>query len=180
MMIGASITRNSLLLGLFTVITTAVIAGTMLQTRDTIEENIRLAEERALVAIVPRDVHNNSMLDDFIAIDEDNNLGLRKPAKIYIARMDGEMVGVIIPATARDGYTGDIDLIVGVRVDGTVAGVRVLSHRETPGLGDKVDYLKSDWVDGFIGKSLDNPLPEQWKVKRDDGRNIPVLPSPCG
>ncbi len=80
-----------------------------------------------------------------------------------------DVIAVIIPATARDGYTGDIDLIIGINADGTVAGVRVLSHRETPGLGDKVDYKKSQWVDGFIGRSLLNPHPEQWAVKRDGG-----------
>ena len=83
--------------------------------------------------------------------------------------MNGEFVGAILPATARDGYTGDINMIVGITEDGTISGVRVLSHRETPGLGDQVDYKKSHWVDGFLGKSLSNPEESKWAVKKDKG-----------
>jgi electron transport complex protein RnfG len=78
-------------------------------------------------------------------------------------------VAAIIPATARDGYSGDIELIVGVNADGTVAGVRVLSHKETPGLGDAVDLKKSNWILGFDGRSLSDPEPARWAVKKDKG-----------
>ena len=168
-MLIESISRNSILLGIFAIATTAVIAGTYLNTQAAIEENIRIAEKSALVAIVSDERHDNSLLDDYIQIDDEKLLGLRKQKKLYIAKQAGSVVAVIIPSTAREGYTGDIDLIVGINTDGSVAGVRVLSHRETPGLGDKSDYKKSQWVDGFIGKSLLNPLPEQWRVKRDGG-----------
>ncbi len=168
-MLAESITRNSILLGAFAIVTTAIIAATFLNTQSAIEENIRNAEKQALLEIVPGDRHNNSMLDDFLVVDDEQLLGLRKEKKLYIARQDNQVVAVIIPATARDGYTGDIDLIIGINVDGSVAGVRVLSHRETPGLGDKVDYKKSQWVDGFTGKSLHEPKAEQWRVKRDGG-----------
>ena len=109
------------------------------------------------------------MLDDFVRVDNQTLLNLRDEKKAYIARMQGKYISVIIPATAPDGYTGDIDLIVGINIDGTIAGVRVLNHRETPGLGDKVEKKKSDWVDGFIGHSLQNTSEEQWAVKRDGG-----------
>jgi electron transport complex protein RnfG len=79
------------------------------------------------------------------------------------------VVAAIIPVTAPDGYTGAIDLIVGVNADGSIAGVRTLSHKETPGLGDKVDLKKSDWILGFNGRSLDNPKPRGWAVKKDKG-----------
>ena len=51
----------------------------------------------------------------------------------------------------------------------TVIGMKVLANKETPGLGDKIDERKSDWVLGFNGKSLDNPPAGRWKVKRDGG-----------
>ena len=57
---------------------------------------------------------------------------MRETKRIYLARQEGEVVAAIIPATARDGYSGDINLVVGVNADGTVAGVRVLAHKETP------------------------------------------------
>jgi electron transport complex protein RnfG len=79
------------------------------------------------------------------------------------------VVAVILPVTAPDGYSGTIELIVGVNRDGTVAGVRALQHRETPGLGDKVDVKKSDWVLDFNGHSLGQPPEEQWTVKKDGG-----------
>lgn len=168
-MLGQSISKNSLLLGLFALVSTAIIAGTFLNTQDAILENIRIAEERALLEIVPKSRHDNAMLDDTYAVDDEELLGLRSQKKLYIARQNNIPVAVIIPATARDGYTGDIDLIVGINVDGSIAGVRILSHRETPGLGDAIDRKKSPWVDGFIDKSLANPNIDQWTVKKDKG-----------
>ena len=168
--LGQSMSRNSLLLGAFALFTTLLIAGTYLQTKDRIAIEQRKAEEKALLQIVPLSRHNNSMLDETILVDQSiPELGLRSQKNIYIARQDGVPVAAIIPVTARDGYSGDVNLIVGVNLDGTIAGVRTLSHRETPGLGDKVDLKKSDWVLGFTGKSLDNPVLARWAVKKDKG-----------
>jgi electron transport complex protein RnfG len=168
-MLGESISRNAFLLGIFAIVSTAIIAGTYLGSQDTIQANIRIAEERALLEIVPKSRHNNSMLEDAHPISDSELLGLRSEKNYYIARQDDDAVAVIFPATARDGYTGDIDLIIGVNVDGSIAGVRVLSHRETPGLGDGIDRKKSKWIDGFMQKSLVNPTVDKWKVKKDKG-----------
>ena len=167
-MLGRSISRNSLLLALFAVVTTLLIAGTYLQTRDRIALAQRQAEERALLEIIPDSRHDNSMLDDTLPIGA-GTLGLRQDKQIYLARQSGQTVAVIIPATATDGYSGDIDLIIGVNRDGSVAGVRVLSHKETPGLGDQVDLKKSDWILGFNGRSLKDPEPAGWAVQKDKG-----------
>jgi electron transport complex protein RnfG len=169
-MLMQSITRNSWLLALFAVCTTLLIAGTYLSTRERIGEQKRKAEEKALLEIVPRDRHDNSMLDDVIDVGPDTaGLELSENKRVYLARSGAEVVAAIIPVKAPDGYTGDIDLIVGVNADGSIAGVRALSHRETPGLGDKVDYRKSDWVLGFNGRSLHNPELSGWAVKKDKG-----------
>lgn len=168
-MLGQSIGKNGAMLALFAVLTTGVIAATYLSTRDAVQDNVRRAEEKALLDIIPRQRHDNDMLEDSATVDDDALLGLREPKRYYRATEGGRPVAVILPATARDGYTGDIDLIVGINADGTVAGVRVLSHRETPGLGDQVDYKKSQWVDSFAGKSLGAPPLEQWTVKKDGG-----------
>ncbi len=170
MMLGQSITRNAVLLALFAVATALLLAGSYLGTKDRIAAEIRKAEEKALLQIVPRERHDNSMLDDTIAVGpQQAALGLRTQKRIYLARQNGEVVASIIPATARDGYSGDIDLVVGVNRDGSIAGVRVLAHKETPGLGDKVDLNKSDWVLDFAGHSLTNPEPAGWAVKKDKG-----------
>lgn len=168
-MLGASISRNAILLGLFAAVSTSIIAGTFLSTEPIIRDNIRQAEAQALLEIFPEDTHDNSMLDDAHPIADSEWLGLRSEKKYYLAYENKKLVGVILPATARDGYTGDIDLIVGIHPDGKIAGVRVLAHRETPGLGDNIEYKKSRWLDGFIGKSLTNPNIDRWAVKKDNG-----------
>ena len=110
------------------------------------------------------------MLDDKIAVGRDTKgLGLKTDKNIYLAKRENQVVAAIIPVTAADGYSGAIDLIVGVNANGSVAGVRVLAHKETPGLGDKVDLKKSDWVLGFNGKTLNNPERSGWAVKKDKG-----------
>ena len=168
-MLRESISKNAIILSIMAVATTAVVAATYLSTKTNIADNRRAAEEKALLDIIPKSRHNNSMLDSVVAVNDEKYLGLRTEKKIHVAKQNNSVVGVIIPATARDGYSGDIDIIVGINTDGTVAGVRALNHRETPGLGDKVDRKKSDWIDSFTGKSLVNPGIERWKVKKDKG-----------
>jgi H+/Na+-translocating ferredoxin:NAD+ oxidoreductase subunit G len=169
-MLGQSITRNSILLALFAVATTLLIVGTQLSTKDEIALQIRQAEEKALLQIVSRERHDNSMLDDTLPAGPDYpELGLRNEKRIYLARQGAEIIAAIVPITAPDGYTGDIDIIVGVNRNGSIAGVRVLSHKETPGLGDKVDLRKSEWILGFNGRSLSNPVRDGWAVKKDKG-----------
>ena len=169
-MLGQSITRNSVLLALFAVVTTLLISGTFLKTKDRIALEQRKAEEKALLQIVPRERHDNSMLDDTLAVNAAaTGLGLEENKQIYIARQGVDAVAVIIPVTAPDGYSGAIDMIVGVNADGPIAGVRALRHKETPGLGDKVDLNKADWILSFNGRSLDNPALAGWAVKKDKG-----------
>ncbi|MDP5063322.1 MAG: electron transport complex subunit RsxG [Haliea sp.] len=169
-LLGQSITRNSALLALFALFTALLIAGTWLATRDSIALEQRHAEEKALLEVIPRGRHDNSMLDDTrLLTPEATQLGLREPRPMYIARNAGEVVAVIVPVVARDGYSGDIELIVGVNADGSIAGVRTVKHRETPGLGDKVDLRKSSWILSFSGRSLANPEPAKWGVLKDGG-----------
>ena len=168
-MLGASISKNAVLLGVFAAVSTAIIAGTFLGTTPMIRENVRQAEAKALLEIFPEDTHDNAILDDVHPVSDSELLGLRSEKKFYVAYQNHRVTGVILPATARDGYTGDIDLIVGIKPDGSIAGVRVLAHRETPGLGDAVDRKKSHWVDGFVDKSLTNPSATRWAVKKDGG-----------
>ncbi|MFK8042044.1 electron transport complex subunit RsxG [Congregibacter sp.] len=165
-----AITRNSLLLAGFAVLTALLVASTFLGTKDRISAAQRAAEEKALLQIIPRASHDNAMLDDrLLAPTNDPFLQLREDKSIYVARRSGVPSAVLIPATAPDGYSGEIELIVGVNRDGSVAGVRVLQHRETPGLGDAVDHRKSNWIDSFKGRSLGNPGLEGWTVRKDGG-----------
>ena len=169
----ASIRRNAIGLAIFAVVTAGAIAVTQVMTADRIAYNIKAAESRALNQILPASSYDNDLLNDTMDVDSRFNQQLLGPladnALIYRARNNGSVSAVILPAIAPDGYTTNIDLIVGINRDGSLAGVRVVAHRETPGLGDKIDTRKSDWILSFANKSLNNPMSEQWAVKKDGG-----------
>jgi electron transport complex protein RnfG len=168
--LGRAITRSGLLLAGFAALTALLVAGTYLGTRDRISAAERAAQEKALLEIMPRSLHDNSMLDDRLELPvNDPLLQLPEARDLYVARKDGVAAAALVPALAPDGYSGAIELLVGVWRDGSIAGVRVIRHRETPGLGDAIDHRKSDWVEDFRGRSLDNPEPERWTVRRDGG-----------
>ena len=168
-----SIRNNAVGLALFAMVTAGAIAVAQVGTQQRIEQNIRQAEAKALNDIVPRDQYDNDLLSDTLALDDQFNRQLLGPisddAVIHLARREGKVHTAIIPAVAPDGYTTQISLIIGVRADGSLAGVRVIEHKETPGLGDKVDLKKSGWILGFNDKSLLNPPQDGWNVKKDGG-----------
>jgi electron transport complex protein RnfG len=89
--------------------------------------------------------------------------------RVYRGRLGGQPVAAVLSPVVTQGYSGPIQLIVAIRFDGSLAGVRVLSHRETPGLGDKIEIERTDWIRSFDGKSLLDPAPAAWQVKRDGG-----------
>ena len=168
-----SIRRNAIGLGLFALVTAGAIAVAKVATTERIERNIELAQARALNEIIPVGSYNNDLLNDTLPVDQRFNQQLLGPLNtgdaIHLARLDGEVTTVILPVVAPDGYTMEIRLLVGINADGSVAGVRITEHRETPGLGDKIDLKKSPWVLEFNGKSLNNPTEERWAVKKDGG-----------
>jgi electron transport complex protein RnfG len=170
-MIFKSMGKNSLLLALFALITALILASTDRLTVDRIAESERLAAQKALFEIIPLERHNNDLLLDVQPIPKQywKTLGLESGGDIHIARLNGQPVAAIIPSITPEGYSGDIAMIVGVNFDGSVAGVRVVEHKETPGLGDKVDLRKSDWILSFNGKSLTNPQAKAWDVKKEKG-----------
>jgi electron transport complex protein RnfG len=170
-MIFSSITKNSLLLGIFALVTTALLAFTAEFTKERIAKAERAAQQKALFEIVPRSRHDNDMLSETINVPEDAwaGLGLKSGGEIHVARHADDTIAVIIPAVAPDGYSGDIRMIVGINADGTIAGVRIIDHHETPGLGDKIELKKTPWVLNFNDKSLQAPGLSQWKVKKEGG-----------
>lgn len=168
-MIAGVMLRNAALLGLIAICVAVALAGTQFLTGDEIAAQRRAAEARAYNEILPPGRYDNALLDDFRLVDDRELLGLQQPRKLLVARLAGKAQAVIVPATAPDGYGGAIDLIVGINADGSIAGVRVVAHKETPGLGDNVEIRKSRWIEGFTGRSLGDPAPERWTVKKDGG-----------
>ena len=164
-----SVVKAVIGLGLFAIITSGLIATTQSLTKETITEQIKKAQSKALIQIVPLNEHNNDLLSDTTPLNEGGLLNLSHAADAYIARNNGEAVAVILPVIAANGYSGPIKMIVGIDTSGKVKGVRVVGHRETPGLGDKIEIKKSDWITHFNGKSLASHTDDQWKVKKDGG-----------
>ena len=164
-----SITKGVIGLGIFAIITAGMIALTQQMTADTIAEQIAIARSKALYEIVPASEHNNAILEESFLIDA-QALGLSDLDDAYIAKLNGRPVSLILPVIAPAGYSGPIKLIVGIDTQGHIKGVRVVEHRETPGLGDKIELQKSDWIKSFDGLSLANTPSERWKVKKDGGQ----------
>ena len=166
----ASIGLSGTVLALFAAVTSIAIGWTYLTTKGQIDFEVRRSEARQLLEVFPANTHDNEIVDDTFELDAETPLlGIRETRRGYRVRINGDVIGVILPTTARDGYSGDIRALVGVWQDGTVAGVRVVAHRETPGLGDKVDIRKSDWVTDFNSRSLADPALPGWNVKKDGG-----------
>lgn len=166
--ISRSMLKNALVLGLFAIATVGSVALLQQGTAQRIANAEREAQVRALAEILPAGSYDNHLLDNRIELDAPE-LGHRSPQSAYLAFKDGQPSALILPVTAPDGYSGAIHLLVGIYADGRLAGVRVLSHKETPGLGDRIELAKSDWILGFAGKSLSDPDEEGWAVKKDRG-----------
>lgn len=160
---------SAALLGLFAVVGTGLVALTYDQTHERIVANEREALLRSLHALVPPESHDNNLAADTIELISPFHFGTDAPITVYRARRDGRPIAAVFSTVAPDGYSGNIKLLVAVRHDATLAGVRVVSHRETPGLGDRIDEQRSDWIHIFDNRSLENPAPKDWKVKRDGG-----------
>jgi electron transport complex protein RnfG len=163
--------RNSALgLSIFAVITSGAIALTQVSTKSQIEINEREARAKALYQIIPKESIDNNLLEDTVEISDPALTASNQPVEAFRGRRNGQVVTVIIPVTAPDGYTGNINMIVGINADESVAGVRVLAHKETPGLGDKVELKKSRWLLSFDGQHYEGDDDPTWAVKKDGGR----------
>lgn len=166
--ISRSIVKNSLVLALFAAVTVAVVAITQQSTESRIAEAERAAQIRALGEILPAHSYDNALLDNVIYLNEPL-LGQRGDTPAYLATKAGQPAAIILQANAPDGYSGSIRLLIGIMADGTLSGVRVIQHKETPGLGDRIELAKSAWIKSFDGKSLSNPDERGWAVKKDQG-----------
>ena len=162
--------RTGIVLLVFAVVGTALLALTHERT-DPIITASQQAEKTALLnQVFPAARYDNDLLASHQRVPADELLGTRQPSALWIARRGGEFAGVVLEAVAPDGYSGDIALLIGIDAAGTVTGVRVTAHRETPGLGDYIDRAKSDWIDQFSGTSLLAPANRGWNVKKDGGQ----------
>ena len=155
-------------------ILTAMLAAALLSTVDRftaprIADNIAAERLKGLRAVLPPDAYDNEPHLDFVIVIDPELLGSDEPLPIYRARIGEKPVAAVLTAVAPNGFSGQIRLLVAVGVDGIMTGARVIEHRETPGLGDKIEANKSDWMHGFRGLDSVDPLTEEWVLKRDGG-----------
>jgi len=158
--------RAALSLTLLGLVAALLLSGVDRLTREPIAQAEQRRALATLTELVPAARFDNDPVFDRIkqAIS-----GLDRPAVVHRARRDGEPVALIFDVTTARGYSGDIRLLVALEPDGTIIGVRVLAHRETPGLGDKIEVQRSDWIRQFSGRSLADPLPQRWASSRRGG-----------
>lgn len=162
-----AIQKNAQLLALFAVCCTAVVGGVDILTKDTIVEQEQQQLISTLNELIDSTKYNNSIANECIAIT-DELLGAGSH-KAYLAKQDNTPVAAAITATAPDGYNGNIEILVAIDINGVVNGVRTVKHKETPGLGDKVELRKSDWTLSFNGKQIIGNTDSRWAVAKDGG-----------
>ncbi|MEX0915232.1 MAG: electron transport complex subunit RsxG [Wenzhouxiangellaceae bacterium] len=158
--------RTLLTLGLIGLLAAALLSGVHLATRERIASEQQRQALATLNQLVPEPDYDNLLMEDRFRV---RITGLKALSTLYRARRDGEPVALLADVIAPDGYSGDIRLLVGIAPDSEVIGVRVLNHRETPGLGDEIELRRSDWIRQFSGKSLGSPPGDQWAADRRGG-----------
>jgi len=157
------IAYQPLLLGIFALLASGALAWASSATGEAIAAAEAKDLRDSLSEVLPPGMADNDFLKDTIELDKGG-----KPVTIYRARKDGVVKAALFKVAER-GYAGEIQVLMAVDREGRTLGVRVLKHSETPGLGDKIEVRKDPWVKSFEGRSLGDPAPEKWGVKKDGG-----------
>ena len=155
-------------LGFFGMVGISLVSLFHFLTFDTVRENRRNLTVQLLEAVLSGSSYDNDVATD-ILIFQDNRINRGNPIIVYRARLTDRPVAVVFSLVAPDGYNGEIKLLLGLSMQGVILGARVIEHKETPGLGDKIDDDKSNWLRGFTGHSLLYPGETEWTVNRDGG-----------
>lgn len=156
-----------LILATFTLIAAVMIAFTYQGTAGKIEQNKREFILKSLNDVFPIGNYDNDLIKDSYIVT-DALLG-KDASRIYPAFNNEQPIGAILTAVAPNGYNGKIKILLGVTYDGVIHAVRVVEHKETPGLGDPIEIKRSDWIRQFDNHSLIDPAIENWRVKKDGG-----------
>ncbi|MCG3726412.1 electron transport complex subunit RsxG [Vibrio cincinnatiensis] len=164
-----AIRKNGLILAIFACASTGVVALTQYLTASQIQAQEKAQLLSILNQVVPPHLHDNE-LSQTCTLVSNSSLGTTKTLHVYQASLEGKPMALAMEAIAPDGYNGAIKLIIGIDNEGTVIGTRVLSHQETPGLGDKIDLRISNWILSFTGRQVTEENQQQWQVRKDGGQ----------
>lgn len=162
-----SITASAMII--FSLVASAALSISYFLTKTPIEESDARAKRMFLNQVVPSNLYDNNLVKDTISVEPNPLIGNKKNIDIYRAKKNNQVIAVIIETIAPDGYSGEIKTLVGVDQKDKILGVRVITHKETPGLGDYIEVDKSHWIKNFNLKSLDETGEKEWAVKKDGG-----------
>jgi electron transport complex protein RnfG len=158
----------------FTLIGTSLLAITYQLTHDPIARSEEAEKLKLVTQIAPAETYDNDIIKDNVQLAADTLLGNDDTTVAYLGRLKDQPSIAVLQVIAPDGYSGKISLIISIHHDGKIGGVRVISHKETPGLGDYIEIAKNKWITIFDGKSLDDSPDKHgdsdWKVKKDGGQ----------
>ncbi len=166
----SSVGKNALLLGTAAVLCVFAVAAVNEITKTEIEQQQLASKLNTLVEVMPELAGNTDILKDCVAVIDTQLLGKDAKQKIYRYRTKGQLKAYLMETTAPDGYSGAIEVLAAIRPDSEVIGVRVLSHKETPGLGDKVELRKTPWILSFNGQTVASAEDKSFAVKKDGGQ----------
>ncbi len=162
--------KTSITMICFALLGTALLSYVFQLTREPIAQSEAEARLDLFKQVLPENTYDNKILESVVEIPADELLGNKLPTKANIASLNQQPVGIILESVAHDGYSGDIKLLIAFRADGSISGVRVLAHKETPGLGDYIDIKKDRWITQFDDESLTKTVEKLWRVKKDNGQ----------
>ncbi len=162
-------TKELIPISVIAILCAMVLSFSHEQTRDRIAENIELKKLQIITAVMTPDF-DNDIYNDVKTISYTDDSGIELTTNAYRARKTGDPVGVVFMPIPATGYVGSIQLSIGILVDGSIFAVRVLSHRETEGLGGNIHQDKTDWLNNFAQQSLDVSAMDQWAVKDESGK----------
>jgi electron transport complex protein RnfG len=160
---------SALILAALAALCTALVAITQRSAAPRIAANAQAHLEQSLAPVLAGLSYDGKLSESTLIIPLPHSLPGNEPVSVYRVFADNKPVAALFVVTARDGFTGPIKLLVGIAASGAITGVRVLEHRETPGLGDLIDSARSDWILQFGGMSLEEPPPSRWSIRRDGG-----------
>ncbi|MDK2594820.1 electron transport complex subunit RsxG [Pseudoalteromonas obscura] len=167
-MILASMKKNGAILTAFALATTGSVALVQQLTAPRIEAQEKKHLMRTLTQVLPADEYNNELYLDCIESNAPE-LGPNGPHRIYRAKHNGQPVALLVQHITPEGYSGNIDILTALYANAEIAGVRITQHKETPGLGDKVEVKKSDWVHSFSGVQVQSAEDPRFNVKKEGG-----------
>ena len=164
-----SVIKSGLTLAGIAAICTSLVATTYHLTADRIAANDKALLEQSLQPALSNLFYDSGVSESRLVLKPPHDLPGSEEAVIYRVYANDEPVAALFVVTARDGFAGPIRILLGVDMTGVVTGIRILRHRETPGLGDKIDESRSDWVHQFSGRSIGDPVETSWAIRRDGG-----------